>query len=109
MSVDGFDAAKAAAAYPPLQQLQIDSDILTNMEIITGLLPARLHGQLFTSHPQLLQTDMQSWVDFLTSFGFTETQIADAVRSCPEVFYRSSIFQVLRHQGLSPSWRTGSA
>jgi hypothetical protein len=39
---------------------------------------------------------VQAWVDFLQSFGLQEQQLADLLRSSPELFYTSSIFQV-RH------------
>lgn len=37
---------------------------------------------------------LQAWLDFLQSFGLQEQQIADILRSSPELFYSSNIFQV---------------
>jgi hypothetical protein len=37
---------------------------------------------------------VQAWVDFLQSFGLQEQQMADLLRSSPELFYTSNIFQV---------------
>jgi hypothetical protein len=151
MNVDGFNATQAAAAYPPLAQMQMEQFALSNLGVIQSLIPTRIQGQLFTHHPQLLEVDMQvslhmhsmqyaqlpmqsclsgeasllshprrcinyqmhhacclpaithhaplvcamqAWVDFLQSFGLQEQQIADLLRSSPELFYSSNIFQV---------------
>uniref|UniRef100_A0A383WAT8 Uncharacterized protein n=1 Tax=Tetradesmus obliquus TaxID=3088 RepID=A0A383WAT8_TETOB len=93
MNVDGFNATQAAAAYPPLAQMEMEEFALSNLVVIQSLIPARIQGQLFTHHPQLLETDMQAWLDFLQSFGLQEQQIGDILRSSPELFYSSNIFQ----------------
>lgn len=59
MNVDGFNATQAAAAYPPLAQMEMEEFALSNLGVIQSLIPARIQGQLFTHHPQLLETDMQ--------------------------------------------------
>jgi hypothetical protein len=43
---------------------------------------------------------LQAWVDFLQSFGLQEQQLADLLRSSPELFYSSNIFQVRGQQGI---------
>lgn len=94
LTIDGFVAQKATATFPGTTQVPVKPLITRNLQIIQSLVPARTQGQLFSAHPQLLvETDMQSWLDFLTSFGFTNTQIAEILGSTPEVFYSSTVFQ----------------
>jgi hypothetical protein len=59
MNVEGFNATQAAAAYPPLAQMEMEQFALNNLGIIQSLIPARIQGQLFSHHPQLLEVDMQ--------------------------------------------------
>lgn len=99
LHVDGFNATKAAEVYGQLPKLDLDEFTLSNFGIVQSRVPARIQGQLFTNHPQLLQADMQAWLDFLQSFGFQENQIADILRTSPDVFYTSNIFQVCHCNG----------
>jgi hypothetical protein len=46
---------------------------------------------------------VQAWMDFLQSFGLQEQQLADLLRSTPELFYTSNIFQVRPRQRLCAS------
>jgi hypothetical protein len=59
MNVDGFNATQAAAAYPPLAEMEMEQFALSNLALVQSLIPARIQGQLFTHHPQLLEVDMQ--------------------------------------------------
>jgi hypothetical protein len=59
MNVDGFNATQAAAAHPPLTEMEMEQFALSNLGVIQSLIPARIQGQLFTHHPQLLEVDMQ--------------------------------------------------
>lgn len=93
MTVDGFNAAKATASYPALKQLDQES-VEPALGVVQGILPARILGNMLTAHPQLLSVDMTAWVEFLTAFGFDESNIQELLRSSPEVFYNSNVFQV---------------
>lgn len=94
-NVDGFVAQQATSVYPQLAELEYDALVEQNMAVIDSLVPARIQGQLFSAHPQLLaDTDMQSWLAFLTSFGFDQSDIADVLRATPEVFHQSNVYQV---------------
>lgn len=93
MTVDGFNAAKATATYPPLTQLSQES-VKPALGVVQDILPARILGTILTQHPQLLAVDLTSWVEFLTAFGFDQPAIQELLRSSPEAFYKSNVFQV---------------
>lgn len=93
LTVDGFNAAKATATYPPLKQLQQET-VEPSLAVIQDILPQRILGSTLTQHPQLLETDMAAWLEFLIAFGFDASIIQELLRSCPEVFYKSNVFQV---------------
>jgi hypothetical protein len=93
MTVDGFNAAQATERYPNLKQLQQDS-VEPALGVVQGILPQRILGTILTQHPQLLSVDMTAWVDFLSAFGFDESSVQELLRSSPEVFYNSNVFQV---------------
>lgn len=93
MTVDGFNAAKATERYPTLKQLQQDS-VEPALGVVQGILPQRILGTILTQHPQLLSVDMTAWVDFLSAFGFDGSSIQELLRSSPEVFYNSNVYQV---------------
>lgn len=93
MTVDGFEAAQATAAYPPLTQLTQES-VGPALGVVQDILPARILGTILTQHPQLLAVDLTAWVDFLTAFGFDQPAIQELLRSSPEAFYNSNVFQV---------------
>lgn len=93
MTVDGFNAAQATATYPPLTQLSQES-VKPALGVVQDILPARILGTILTQHPQLLAVDLTAWVEFLTAFGFDQPAIQELLRSSPEAFYNSDVFQV---------------
>lgn len=93
MTVDGFNAAKATEVYPTLKQLE-QAAVQPSLDVVQNILPQRILGTMLTQHPQLLSVDMQAWIEFLEAFGFEESAIQELLRSSPEVFYNSNVFQV---------------
>lgn len=93
MTVDGFNASKATELYPTLKQLQQDT-VEPSLGVVGKILPQRILGTMLTQHPQLLSVDMEAWVDFLQAYGFDDSAMASLLRSSPEVFYKSNVFQV---------------
>jgi hypothetical protein len=99
MTVDGFNASKAVERYPSLQQMQQES-VVPALQVVQSILPQRILGNMLTQHPQLLSVDMAAWVDFLSAFGFEPLQVQELLRSTPDAFYNSNVFQVSRRRGL---------
>jgi hypothetical protein len=62
--------------------------------VVQDILPSRIQGTILTQHPQLLAVDLPSWLEFLTAFGFEQPAIQELLRSSPEAFYNSNVFQV---------------
>lgn len=93
MTVDGFNAAKATELYPQLKSLEAES-VQPALQTVQSILPARIQGSMLTQHPQLLGVGMAAWLEFLTAFGFEEASIQELLRSSPEVFYKSNVFEV---------------
>lgn len=92
MTVDGFNASQATTTYPPLTQLSQES-VEAALGVVQDILPSRIQGTILTQHPQLLAEDLAAKVEFLTAFGFEQPAIQELLRSSPEAFYNSNIFQ----------------
>jgi len=93
LTVDGFNAAKATELYPTLKQME-QASVEPSLDVVQNILPQRILGTTLTQHPQLLSVDMSAWIEFLEAFGFEESAIQELLRSSPEVFYNSNVFQV---------------
>jgi hypothetical protein len=93
LEVDGFAADRAAQRFPELAQLD-QASVQASLSELQQLLPARILGSTLSNHPQLLAEDMAAWREFLDAFGFTQQQMQELLRSCPEAFHQSNVFQV---------------
>ncbi len=78
--------------YPELLELDIKTIIEPNLEVMNNIMAPNTVKAIVCRVPLLLGTPLPTWYDFLSTYGLSQTDIADMIKNHPRIVISGTIY-----------------